>query len=64
MAATITPTQSARQSRTTEPRLPPGPRLPAIAQTLVWAFAPTWLMDRCARRLGDAFTVTFAPSVF
>jgi cytochrome P450 family 135 len=36
--------------------------MPAIAQTLVWAFAPTWLMDRCARRLGDAFTLTFAPS--
>jgi cytochrome P450 family 135 len=62
MAATITPTQSARQSRDTEPRLPRGPRMPALVQTLVWAFAPTWLMDRCARRLGDAFTVTFAPS--
>jgi cytochrome P450 len=62
MAATITPTQGARQSRTIEPRLPPGPRMPAIVQTLVWAFAPTWLMDRCAQRLGDAFTVTFAPS--
>ncbi|MGO9320632.1 MAG: cytochrome P450 [Solirubrobacteraceae bacterium] len=42
--------------------LPPGPRMPAIAQTLVWALAPTWLMDRCAQRLGDAFTLTFAPS--
>jgi cytochrome P450 family 135 len=44
------------------PRLPPGPRAPAIVQTLIWALAPTWLMDRCARRLGDTFTVTFAPS--
>jgi cytochrome P450 len=42
--------------------LPPGPRMPATVQTLVWALAPTWLMDRCASRLGDAFTVTFAPS--
>jgi cytochrome P450 len=42
--------------------LPPGPRLPAVAQTLVWALAPTWLMDRCARSLGEAFTLTFAPS--
>jgi len=42
--------------------LPPGPRAPAIVQTLVWAVAPTWLMDRCARRLGSTFTVTFAPS--
>jgi len=33
-----------------------------MAQTLVWALAPTWLMDRCAERLGDAFTLTFAPS--
>jgi cytochrome P450 family 135 len=36
--------------------------LPAVAQTLVWALAPTWMMDRCARSLGDAFTLTFAPS--
>src|SRR5271165_2068048 len=42
--------------------LPPGPRAPAIVQTLVWAVAPTWLMDRCARRIGSTFTVTFAPS--
>jgi cytochrome P450 family 135 len=44
------------------PRLPPGPRMPAVAQTLVWALAPTWMMDRCARTLGEAFTLTFAPS--
>src|SRR5271168_2232164 len=44
------------------PRLPPGPRMPAVAQTLVWALAPTWLMDRCARTLGEAFTLTFSPS--
>jgi cytochrome P450 len=31
-------------------------------QTLAWAVAPTWVMDRCAKRLGDAFTLTFAPS--
>jgi cytochrome P450 len=42
--------------------LPPGPRMPAAAQTLAWALAPTWVMDQCARRLGDAFTLTFAPS--
>src|SRR5271157_1754269 len=45
-----------------ERRLPPGPRMPAVAQTLVWALAPTWMMDRCARTLGEAFTLTFAPS--
>jgi cytochrome P450 len=43
-------------------RLPPGPRAPAIVQTLAWAVAPTWVMDRCAERLGEAFTLTFAPS--
>ncbi len=36
--------------------------MPAGVQTLVWALAPTWLMDRCARRLGEAFTLTFSPS--
>jgi len=33
-----------------------------VLQTLAWAVAPTWVMDRCARRLGEAFTLTFAPS--
>ena len=42
--------------------LPPGPTAPATVQTLAWAVAPTWVMDRCARRLGEAFTLTFAPS--
>jgi cytochrome P450 len=42
--------------------LPPGPRAPAIAQTLAWAVAPTWVMDRCAQRLGGTFTLTLAPS--
>jgi cytochrome P450 len=31
-------------------------------QTLAWALAPTWVMDRCARQLGEAFTLTFSPS--
>lgn len=43
-------------------RLPPGPSLPATLVTLVWAFAPTWVMDRCFRRYGEMFTLTFAPS--
>lgn len=44
-------------------QLPPGPgRMPPSVQTLIWALAPTWMMDRCARTVGDAFTVTFAPS--
>jgi cytochrome P450 family 135 len=42
--------------------LPPGPRAPAVLQTLAWALAPTWVMDGCRRRLGEAFTLTFSPS--
>src|ERR1700704_1819933 len=42
--------------------LPPGPRAPAFLQTLAWALAPTWVMDGCRRRLGEAFTLTFSPS--
>jgi cytochrome P450 len=44
------------------PGLPRGPRAPALVQTLAWALAPTWLMDRCARALGEYFTLTFFPS--
>src|SRR5271168_2303193 len=43
-------------------RLPPGPKAPAVLQTLAWAVAPTWVMDRYARLLGETFTLTFAPS--
>ncbi len=42
--------------------LPAGPKLPPLALTLVWALAPTWVMDRCSRRYGEAFTLTFGPS--
>ncbi|HLB22091.1 MAG TPA: cytochrome P450, partial [Solirubrobacteraceae bacterium] len=41
---------------------PPGPRAPALVQTLAWAVAPTWVMDECAKRLGETFTLTFWPS--
>jgi cytochrome P450 len=33
-----------------------------VLQTLAWAVAPTWVMDQCAKRMGEAFTLTFAPS--
>jgi len=42
--------------------LPRGPRIPPLALTAVWALAPTWVLDRCARRYGDTFTLTFGPS--
>ena len=65
--ARATPTEGLRSGRAPVGRddggeLPPGPRAPAIVQTVAWALAPTWVMDRCARRLGQAFTLTFAPS--
>jgi cytochrome P450 family 135 len=44
------------------PSLPPGPRAHSLAQTIAWAIAPTWVMDRCARRIGESFTLTFWPS--
>jgi cytochrome P450 family 135 len=42
--------------------LPRGPRAPALLQTVAWALAPTWVMDRCAKALGETFTLTFWPS--
>jgi cytochrome P450 family 135 len=57
--------ESAHPLRLPEPapdRLPPGPRMGPVAQTLIWALAPTVLMDHCARRRGEAFTLTFSPS--
>jgi cytochrome P450 len=36
--------------------------VPPLALTVVWALAPTWVLDQCARRYGDAFTLTFGPS--
>jgi cytochrome P450 len=45
--------------RTTE-RLPPGPRLPSAAQTLLWARRAQWLLDACQARYGDTFTLRIA----
>ncbi len=42
--------------------LPPGPRMPAMLQTVAWTLAPTLFLDGCAARLGEMFTFTFAPS--
>jgi cytochrome P450 len=63
--ATVESTPSAHPIRLPEPapdRLPPGPRMGPVAQTLIWALAPTVLMNHCARRRGEAFTLTFSPS--
>jgi cytochrome P450 family 135 len=42
--------------------LPRGPRAHPFVQTLAWAIAPTSMMDRYARKIGESFTVTFWPS--
>jgi cytochrome P450 len=60
--ATATPEAAAAAARRTGVGLPPGPRAPALLQTLAWAIAPTWFMDRCARSAGEFFTLTFFPS--
>ena len=39
--------------------LPPGPRLPSIAQILAWLYRPIDFMDACHKRYGDAFSVMF-----
>jgi cytochrome P450 len=37
---------------------PPSVRGPVALQTLAWAVAPTWLMDRCGERLGETFRLS------
>jgi cytochrome P450 len=54
----------ATPSSTAEPlttSLPSGPRWPAPVQSLVWTVALPWLLNRCGRRYGDMFTLTFSP---
>ncbi len=67
MAGTIAhpkpnPATLRQQPSPQQPSLPPGPRMGPVAQTLGWALAPTVLMDHCARRRGEVFTLTFSPS--
>jgi cytochrome P450 family 135 len=56
------PVSAAAVETAGERRLPRGPRVPAIAQTILWALVPTWLMRSCAERLGESFTLTLWPS--
>jgi cytochrome P450 len=39
--------------------LPPGPRRPAVLQTLAWIRRPAPFLDECARRYGRRFTLRF-----
>jgi cytochrome P450 len=52
----------AREPGTASHGLPPGPSLSPMLQTVAWTLVPTWFMDRCAREVGEIFTVTFFPS--
>jgi cytochrome P450 len=42
--------------------LPPGPRWPALAQTVAWAVSLPWMLDHCSERYGEMFTMRFFPS--
>lgn len=42
--------------------LPPGPRLPAAIQTLLFMTGRTWVAPRWHRRYGDVFSVHLAPA--
>jgi cytochrome P450 len=55
-------TQPTRPEQPTRPALPPGPRWPNLVQTVAWAVALPWVLDHCAERHGEAFTVRFFPS--
>ncbi|AOY80186.1 cytochrome P450 [Moorena producens JHB] len=44
-------------------KLPPGPQTPAILQMIEWVFHPSKLMQTCAQRYGDTFTVKVGPNL-
>jgi cytochrome P450 family 135 len=37
--------------------LPPGPRMPRPLQTAIWFGKAQWMLDQCAARFGDTFTL-------
>src|SRR5215211_1759187 len=41
--------------------LPPGPRSPGVAQTLLWMYRPISFMERCRRRYGSVFSLRLGP---
>jgi cytochrome P450 len=60
MASAASTVPAVERPRSTS--LPPGPRWPALAQTLAWAVSLPWVLDRCSERYGDVFTMRFFPS--
>ncbi len=61
-AIAVPPQPPAAGGSSRAPSLPRGPRAHPFVQTLAWAVAPTAVMDACARRIGESFTLTFWPS--
>ena len=43
----------------TPDRLPPGPPLPGVIQTVAWGLRPLRLFAACRRRYGPTFTIRF-----
>jgi cytochrome P450 len=40
--------------------LPPGPRLPRVAQTAIWSRRAQWMLEQCRARFGPMFTLRIA----
>jgi cytochrome P450 len=40
--------------------LPPGPRMPPVLQTAIWFRRAQWMLEQCAARFGDFFTLRIA----
>jgi cytochrome P450 len=57
------PTEEGLLAAPKEPLLPPALNMPPVVQALAWGVAPAWLMNRCARRFGDTFTLRFAGGI-
>jgi cytochrome P450 len=59
MKGEIATAAGGRRTRSTpsRPRLPAGPPLSTFAQAAIWALRPLALMDRCATRYGETFTL-------
>jgi cytochrome P450 len=53
---------SHRLDRETARKLPPGPRLPMIVQTALFANHRKWFFPHLRRRYGDVFTIRIVPS--
>src|SRR5436305_2681982 len=58
--ATTTPRPGEERMTHQNTTLPPGPRMPPALQTAIWVRRAQWLLDQCAARFGEAFTLRIA----